>query len=624
MTTKAKIVVGFSLMISLIAALAIMGYLSATNSQDGFAEYQRLARFNTAASDMTVEMYAATGEISGFMSSRDPRAVERAKGAIGAAGRQVAAMQDLAIRAERKNEMRSLGERVAAYTGTFDSIQSAVHDADKYYSDVLVEMAATLQENFAVFTRASERAQDVAGLVLITDALNRLAAARSSVARYASSRDDADARLFDGYAKEIRAAIAKIDKNVVSERGKQLMRELQAANDAYINGFAVLVQKNQQTAALLGQMNANVQALLQDVRKVSETRDAEMRAFGAGMRESNARSETISVALGAAGLLLGGLITFIIVRGLSKVLHNLSSFASRVAYGDFAAQPNVKEGGEIGIMVASMQEIPAVINKVMDGAKVLCDRVLAGDFRARMEVGEYYGGFAELAATVNTVGDAYTDVLDLMPVPIKTCDPKKRIRFLNSVAQSVVGGNPVNEPCAQFIKSGVCNTENCFGENCMKKDTGVSGETSMNPHIGRMDAHVTAIPLKDGSDSIVGYIEIINDITEIKDKQNTIVRVANQASEIADRVAAASEQIATQVEQISRGADVQRERVETTAGAMTEMNSTVLEVARNAGQASEQSETTRAKAEDGANLVRQVVSSIQTVNSVTQAMQQNM
>jgi len=59
-----------------------------------------------------------------------------------------------------------------------------------------------------------------------------------------------------------------------------------------------------------------------------------------------------------------------------------------------------------------------------------------------------------------------------------------------------------------------------------------------------------------------------------------------------------------EVEQVSRGAEMQRERVESTASAMTEMNSTVLEVARSAGEASSQSDDTRQKAEEGAGLVR--------------------
>ena len=57
---------------------------------------------------------------------------------------------------------------------------------------------------------------------------------------------------------------------------------------------------------------------------------------------------------------------------------------------------------------------------------------------------------------------------------------------------------------------------------------------------------------------------------------------------------------------------------------MTEMNATVLEVARSAGEASEQSDKTREKADDGAKLVNQVVNSINMVNQVAVTLQNNM
>ena len=103
-----------------------------------------------------------------------------------------------------------------------------------------------------------------------------------------------------------------------------------------------------------------------------------------------------------------------------------------------------------------------------------------------------------------------------------------------------------------------------------------------------------------------------------------MLQVARQASEISSRVAAASEELSAQVEQVSRGAEMQRARVESTASAMTEMNSTVLEVARSAGQASEQSDVTRGRAQSGSDLVGQVVKSIHTVNMVAENLQHNM
>jgi methyl-accepting chemotaxis protein len=117
---------------------------------------------------------------------------------------------------------------------------------------------------------------------------------------------------------------------------------------------------------------------------------------------------------------------------------------------------------------------------------------------------------------------------------------------------------------------------------------------------------------------------LLTDLTDIKRAQRTIKDVASRAAEVANRVASASAQLAVRVKEVSHGAETQRGRVESTASAMTEMNSTVLEVARNAGQASEQSEMTRAKAHNGADLVNQVVQSINRVNTVAITLQSNM
>ena len=86
-------------------------------------------------------------------------------------------------------------------------------------------------------------------------------------------------------------------------------------------------------------------------------------------------------------------------------------------------------------------------------------------------------------------------------------------------------------------------------------------------------------------------------------------------------MAAASEELSAQVEQVTKGSEIQRDRVGETATSMEEMNATVLEVARNAGQASAQAEDTSAKARAGAELVDQVATSISHVHTVATDMQ---
>jgi methyl-accepting chemotaxis protein len=103
-----------------------------------------------------------------------------------------------------------------------------------------------------------------------------------------------------------------------------------------------------------------------------------------------------------------------------------------------------------------------------------------------------------------------------------------------------------------------------------------------------------------------------------------MLQVAEHAGTISDRVASAAEELSAQVEQISRGAEMQQQRVAETATAMEEMNATVLEVARNASQATEQSDRAKGKAGDGAGLVDKVVTAITEVNTVAQTLQNNM
>jgi len=99
----------------------------------------------------------------------------------------------------------------------------------------------------------------------------------------------------------------------------------------------------------------------------------------------------------------------------------------------------------------------------------------------------------------------------------------------------------------------------------------------------------------------------------------SMLRVAAELQQVSEVLTSASEELSAQVEQSSRGADNQAQRVAETATAMEEMNATVLEVARNASQAAQSSETAKHKAEEGSKVVGDVVKGIHEVE--TQALE---
>ncbi|EMG37720.1 methyl-accepting chemotaxis protein [Desulfocurvibacter africanus PCS] len=93
----------------------------------------------------------------------------------------------------------------------------------------------------------------------------------------------------------------------------------------------------------------------------------------------------------------------------------------------------------------------------------------------------------------------------------------------------------------------------------------------------------------------------------------TMKAVAEQAEAIAAQVSDAVDALASQVTQVSSGAEVQSRRTGESAVAMQQMNASVLEVARNASKAAEQAEATMAKARQGAEVV---VNSVQAISRV--------
>ncbi len=96
-----------------------------------------------------------------------------------------------------------------------------------------------------------------------------------------------------------------------------------------------------------------------------------------------------------------------------------------------------------------------------------------------------------------------------------------------------------------------------------------------------------------------------------------ILSAAENVEQVVNRLSTATEQLSAQIEESSRSADIQRDRVTTSATAMEEMNATVLEVARNAGVAAEGSDSAKTKAQTGETIVRKSIDALSMVQRDT-------
>ncbi|WP_147820565.1 methyl-accepting chemotaxis protein [Salidesulfovibrio onnuriiensis] len=103
-----------------------------------------------------------------------------------------------------------------------------------------------------------------------------------------------------------------------------------------------------------------------------------------------------------------------------------------------------------------------------------------------------------------------------------------------------------------------------------------------------------------------------------------MLTAAGRLEGVVNHINVATGDIARRSEDIRRGTDVQMERINEAATAMEEMNATVLEVARNAGDAADHSDQSRAKALEGADLVSDTVEAMANMQKLTMELRENM
>ena len=547
MTTKIKIISGFVLMILLLAVTALIGYNATDNAATGFTNYQRLARLNTASSDLQKEMYHASDSLGSYILLRDSASLNTAREALKAAAQHVETTKTYASLEETRQIIEDVQRVVAGFGNLLEQVVKDVDSAYLYYTTDVRNAAQVLLTQLDSIAKTAAQAGSINAVLNANSVSAEFASARANATRYGETRAPEAARLTRESFVSMKKSLDAMSADLQTQLGRRMMGDLMSAYEGYTKSFDVLVQKGETANASMELLHKNMTGGFALLNKLNDVCDTNMRAAGANMRADTQSAQIQMMSVGAAGLIAGIAVALLIVIGLVRVLHQLMAFASEVSRGNFAFAVKVREGGEIGATVKAMGSIPGVINKVIEDAKALSGRVMSGHFRDRMETAAYSGGFAELGATFNQMGDAYTSVLDNVPVPVMACDKNRQVTFFNKVAQQAVGGNLVNQPCNKLLNADAC-AANCLGNACMGQNGLVADETTIRPQGQHMEVAVTAMPLQGPDGQVAGFIEIINDLTEIKQKQNTIIRVANEASSIADRVAAASEQIAAQVE----------------------------------------------------------------------------
>ncbi|MHC1603562.1 MAG: PAS domain-containing protein [Candidatus Syntropharchaeales archaeon] len=136
--------------------------------------------------------------------------------------------------------------------------------------------------------------------------------------------------------------------------------------------------------------------------------------------------------------------------------------------------------------------------------------------------------------------------LNSIPTPIMVVDKEFTIQFVNPSWVDMAGvaiEDAVGRKCYDLIKSAECQTEKCCIRRVMMEDSVITCEKIVHTARGDISTQYTGAPLKDAEGNIIGGLDYLVDITDLKRLieererlSNEIMRLSTPIIEVWDKV----------------------------------------------------------------------------------------
>jgi methyl-accepting chemotaxis protein len=184
-----------------------------------------------------------------------------------------------------------------------------------------------------------------------------------------------------------------------------------------------------------------------------------------------------------------------------------------------------------------------------------------------------------------TEADLKVKYLQGLNSPVMTIDCDFNVAFMNEAGGKVLGMDSkdcTGRKCFDLFKTDDCRTEKCACDQAMRQNKAATSETIARTGGRELPIQYTASPLLDANGKVIGAVELVTDITELKQIIDSLNNVVQQISISAEQLKSGSNQLSDSSQQLSQGTSEQASSIE-------QMNSTIVQFSAQLKQSSENS-----------------------------------
>ncbi len=359
MTTKYKIIGGFTFMMLLLAGMAIFANLRLGGIADGFVSYRSEARTAVSGNAADALIREAKDCISNFMQTLDPAFMDKARTALAGSIGYI----DEAVKVEPSAELREQLERESAgiknLSGQTQTVQDGLIGAHKVVEGPIVAAAASIDQTLSALNVAARASGNNRILELVDDAYTNFTNIRVMLRVYNASYQADDGEKAADMLSKFEAVVKGLSSAAMTSEEMKLAGTFADGFAQYRQGFADMDGHIKTAVEARAKMGEEAVELARFFDKYTADAQATMNQLGAALQSNSDNAQSLLLVSGVAGVIIGLLFAAWISLSVVRVLNRVSTFAGEMAKGNLEADLNVREGGEIGNVIAAMDSMSA-------------------------------------------------------------------------------------------------------------------------------------------------------------------------------------------------------------------------------------------------------------------------
>ncbi|MCL2618032.1 MAG: methyl-accepting chemotaxis protein [Defluviitaleaceae bacterium] len=212
----------------------------------------------------------------------------------------------------------------------------------------------------------------------------------------------------------------------------------------------------------------------------------------------------------------------------------------------------------------------------------------------------------------------YKSILDAVPFPISVTDTDLKWTFINKATETALSKKReeiVGQSCSNW-GAAICGTSSC-GIECFKR-----GITKTNFSQAGMDFSVNAASLKDTGGKTIGYVEVVQDVTEIsslsKKLGDAMSHITNNLGAVSEQLTGEARNFAQSNQVLSQGVVKQVDYVQLLNDGITQVNDMIKSDVESMVNATGLSNQARHHAIEGNDKMKMMLSSMDGIKASSQ------